>query len=102
MLSGPKLIDDKEFRDALLLSYPNAKGGEMEGEGGYAAAEKSRIQTILIKSICDWADGHKNDRAQAFAAFTSASLAAHVLNQPDVLGVLGATDVQVAPRTPKE
>jgi len=93
MLSGPKLIDDKEFRDALVSTYPEAKGGEMEGEGGYAAAEHARVQTILIKSICDWADGHKNDRAQAFAAFTAVSLAEHVLSQPDVLDVLGARDV---------
>lgn len=96
MLSGPKLIDNREFRDALVLKYPQAKGGEMEGEGGYAAAEQARVQTILIKAICDWADGHKNDRAQAFAAFTAVSLAEHVLSQPDVLDVLGARDVVIA------
>jgi nucleoside phosphorylase len=93
MLSGPKLIDDEKFRDALVLRYPNAKGGEMEGEGGYSAAEQARIQTILIKSICDWADGHKNDRAQSFAASTAVSLAEHVLSQPDVLDVIGALDI---------
>lgn len=93
MLSGPKLIDNKEFRDDLIAKYPNAKGGEMEGEGAYAAAEQARVQTILVKSICDWADGHKNDNAHSFAASTAISLVEHILNQPDVLAILGVNDI---------
>lgn len=95
MLSGPKLVDNREFRDDLIDKYPNAKGGEMEGEGGYAAAEQARVQTILVKSICDWADGHKNDNAHSFAAFTAVSLVEHVLSQPDVLAVISAKDIKV-------
>ncbi|MFY9224126.1 MAG: tetratricopeptide repeat protein, partial [Blastocatellia bacterium] len=39
----------------------------------------------LIKSICDWADGEKNDKAQPFASFTATSLAKYVLSKLDVL-----------------
>jgi nucleoside phosphorylase len=93
MLSGNKLVDNKQFRDDLLKTHSEARGGEMEGEGGYAAAEQAKIEKILVKSICDWADGHKNDNAHSFAAFTAVSLVEYILNQPDVLAVLGATDV---------
>lgn len=65
----------------------------MEGEGGYAAAEQAKIETILVKSICDWADGHKNDNAHSFAASTAVSLVEYIFNQPDVLAVLGAKDI---------
>lgn len=92
MLSGEKVIDWQTFRDTLIEHYPTAIGGEMEGSGAYAAAERHRTQVLLIKGICDWADGHKNDRAQAFAADAAASLAEHVLSKPDVLAELGAPD----------
>lgn len=93
LLSGEKLIDNKEFRDELLTGYPTALGGEMEGIGAYAAAQRHSKEIILVKSICDWADGHKNDRAQAFASFTAVSLAYHVLSKPGVLEALSATDI---------
>jgi nucleoside phosphorylase len=92
MLSGEKVIDGQTFRDALLQHYPTAIGGEMEGSGAYAAAERHRTQILLVKGICDWADGHKNDRAQAFAANAAVSLAEHVLSKPDILAELGAQD----------
>jgi nucleoside phosphorylase len=93
MLSGNKLVDNRQFRDDLLKTHSEAKGGEMEGEGGYAAAAQTKTEAILVKSICDWADGHKNDNAHSFAAFTAVSLVEYVLSQPDVLAILGATDV---------
>ena len=34
LLSGPELIDDKKRKEELRRSYPEALGGEMEGEGG--------------------------------------------------------------------
>jgi nucleoside phosphorylase len=93
VLSGQKLVDDKKFRDDLIRGVPKAKGGEMEGHGAYAAAEKTKTEMILVKGICDWADGHKNDRAQPFAAYAAVSLAEYVLSKPDVLMNLKADDV---------
>jgi len=66
----------------------------MEGIGAYAANQRYGISEILlVKAICDWADGCKNDRAQPFAAVTAASAVAHVLQKADVLLPLGVTMV---------
>lgn len=95
MLSGEKLVNNKKFRDELVAKFPAAFGGEMEGAGAYAAATGKNTEVILVKAICDWADGDKNDRAQLFAAYAAVHLAAHVLSKPDVLRPLAATDVGV-------
>ena len=59
MLSGDKLIDNVEFRDKLAARYPDAIGGDMEAVGLAAVGVRLRIDWILIKGICDWADGEK-------------------------------------------
>lgn len=92
LLSGAKVIDNLRFRRALQRRFPGASGGEMEGAGAYEAAANGPVEIILVKSISDWADGKKSDRAQAFASHTAVSLALHVLGKPDVLGKLGARD----------
>jgi HEAT repeat protein/nucleoside phosphorylase len=105
MLSGDKLVNNEVFRNNLLKPFADRDkdgkpyGGEMEGRGAYESAYRAaaklqvRVEIILIKAICDWADGDKNDRAQPLAAYASVSLAEYVLNQPDVLAQLGAQDV---------
>lgn len=93
VLSGEKVIDRQEFRDSLLAHYPTAIGGEMEGSGVYAAADRRGIrEVILVKAICDFADGHKNDRGQPFAARAAVAYVERVLARPDALGHLGARD----------
>lgn len=72
ILSGEKLINDPAFRDWLLKTEPEAIGGEMEGSGLYAAARDAQVDWILVKAICDWADGEKNDAAQPLAAKNAA------------------------------
>ncbi|MDJ0899956.1 MAG: SIR2 family protein [Xenococcus sp. MO_188.B8] len=102
LLSGPKLIANQKFRDQLTKKFQNREplGGEMEGAGAYEAAEREHVEVILIKGICDWADGHKNDRAQPFAAYAAVSLAKHVLTKPHVLAALRAKDVLYPPPEP--
>ncbi|MDI1476441.1 TIR domain-containing protein [Polyangium sp. y55x31] len=92
LLSGEKLIDNSLFRDRLVEEFRDALGGEMEGAGAYASGSRTKTEVILLKAICDWADGHKNDRAQPFAAKAAVSLAQHVLSKRDVLAALGARD----------
>jgi nucleoside phosphorylase len=58
ILSGEELIDNKARRDELTKTYPEAKGGEMEGVG-VASTCKNRADWIIVKGICDFADGHK-------------------------------------------
>jgi nucleoside phosphorylase len=82
ILTGQKLIDDRRFRDQLINQAPEAIGGEMEGAGLYVACQSAGVQWILIKAICDWADGEKsvNKKArQAKAAEASSNFVAHML-----------------------
>lgn len=85
ILSGEKLVDNPNFKALLFERHPYAIGGEMEGVGLAAAAERERCEWILVKGICDWADGEKSDNHQGFAATSSVSLVRHVLSQPGVI-----------------
>ncbi len=83
ILSGEKLVDNIDFRDQLLEIEPEAIGGEMEGSGLYAACQNAKVDWILVKSICDWADGRKkssdSDTNQRNAAHNAASFVLHAL-----------------------
>lgn len=59
MLSGEKLVDNPELRQQLVGREPEAIGGEMEGAGLYVAAHERNVDWIVVKAICDWADGQK-------------------------------------------
>ena len=80
LLSGQKLIDNLDLRAQLLSQHPEAKGGEMEGAGLYSAAGKT--DWIVVKAVCDYADGNKAvDKAekQKTAAEAAASFVLHTL-----------------------
>lgn len=82
VISGEKLVDHQGFRDGLLRAAPDAIGGEMEGAGLYVAAHTRKVDWILVKAICDWADGFKaQDKAarQRLAARNAAHFVFHVL-----------------------
>ncbi|MCP4550220.1 MAG: hypothetical protein GY835_27480 [bacterium] len=79
VLSGEKLVNDPGFRDRLLQIEPEAIGGEMEGAGLYAAARDAKVDWILVKAICDWADGEKDDEDHSLAARNAAQFVLHVL-----------------------
>jgi nucleoside phosphorylase len=84
VLSGDKLIDQQDFRDQLRAGEPEAIGGEMEGAGLYAVAQREKVDWILVKAICDYADGNKTqdkDKRQQTAARNAARFVFHVLNQ---------------------
>jgi nucleoside phosphorylase/tetratricopeptide (TPR) repeat protein len=84
ILSGEKLVDNTDFRRHLHDLEPEAIGGEMEGAGLYVACQDCKVDWILVKAICDWADGNKaedkNDR-QKLAAHNAASFVLHVLQR---------------------
>lgn len=79
VLSGEKLINDPDFRNWLIETEPEAIGGEMEGAGLYTAARNAKVDWILVKAVCDWADGKKDDAGQVFAANNAAQFVLHVL-----------------------
>jgi nucleoside phosphorylase len=84
ILSGEKLIDNMDFRQQIVDFVPEAIGGEMEGAGLYVACQDAKVDWILVKAICDWADGHKaqdkNERQQ-LAARNAAEFVLHMLQQ---------------------
>jgi nucleoside phosphorylase len=105
VLSGAKLINSAPFRDRLYETFKALKpvGGEMEGHGAYASAEAGKLREIvLVKAICDWADGDKNDRAQPFAADAAVDACHHLLSKPDVLHDLKAKDLPLPVSGPTE
>jgi formylglycine-generating enzyme required for sulfatase activity/nucleoside phosphorylase len=79
ILTGEKLVNHPSFRDELLARYPEAIGGEMEGAGLYSAACDAKVDWILVKAICDWADGTKDDKSQEVAARNAARFVFHLV-----------------------
>lgn len=82
VLSGEKLVDNVDFRNQLRSFEPEAIGGEMEGAGLYVACQDRKVDWILVKAICDWADGHKaqdKDARQKTAAQNAATFVLEAL-----------------------
>jgi nucleoside phosphorylase len=83
MVSGEKLVDDPEFKAELLALKPEAIGGEMEGPGVYNACDQKVKDVILVKGICDFADGKKKFKKkerQKIAVTTAVSLCEYVFS----------------------
>jgi len=84
VLSGEKLVDNVDFRNQLTTFEPEALGGEMEGAGLYAAASERHVDWIIVKAICDWADGrkrYKKRQRQESAAKAAADFVFHTIGQ---------------------
>jgi nucleoside phosphorylase len=80
-------VDNVDYRDDLRALEPEAIGGEMEGAGLYVACHEAKTDWILIKAICDWADGnkgHDKEARQALAAKNAAGFAMFVLRFVEV------------------
>jgi nucleoside phosphorylase len=82
ILSGEKLVDRADYKKRLFDAYPDGIGGEMEAAGVYAAASTEGTGWIMVKGICDWADGTKCDGYQKVAASAAVSLVKKVLCGP--------------------
>jgi nucleoside phosphorylase len=97
ILTGEKLIDDHEFKNVLFTQFPDAIGGEMEAAGVYVACTNKNIPWIIVKSICDWADGSKNKTFQAESAHIVFSFIHRALNSP-----IAFKDIDISPFTIKK
>lgn len=82
ILSGEKLIDNEDFKQELFSHYPDAIAGEMEAVGMYSSASVANIEWLVVKSICDWADGKKTDDFQLLAARNSFEFTRSLLSEP--------------------
>ncbi|GAB1211759.1 hypothetical protein ATERTT37_000883 [Aspergillus terreus] len=67
--SADTVMKSGDYRDSLVKSE-GVIGFEMEGAGVW-----NNISSIIIKGVCDYADSHKNNTWQAYAAATGAATA---------------------------
>ena len=99
VLTGDTLVDNVDYRDQLRKLEVEAIGGEMEGAGLYVACQDAKVDWVLVKSICDWADGNKaqdKDVRQEQAAKNSAEFVVHALRHAE----LNAKTSTAQPSTP--
>ena len=75
LLSGDKLIDNVDYRNQLTVLFPEAKGGEMEATGMYSAAREEETLWMVIKAVCDYADGNKGRNKNARQALAAGNAA---------------------------
>jgi nucleoside phosphorylase len=95
ILSGEELINDVKRRNELVREKPTAKGGEMEGVGLYFAAD-GKCEWILVKGICDFADGNKDkdkDANQILAMQSAVSLCKEVFSSKTAFETIGLSPI---------
>lgn len=80
IVSGEKLLDNPRILNELRRAYPEAIGGEMEGAGLYSAARERSVEWIVVKAICDWADGTKGVRKRERQTLAASNAAMFVLS----------------------
>ena len=84
IVSGAKLVDNKEYRDNLASLHSTVIGGEMEGSGILTACKEKKVDVIVIKAICDWAANKNNpskDDDQKKASKNAAIVARAILER---------------------
>ena len=72
LATGSVVLEDQNIVTSIIEQHRNTLGIEMEAYGVAYASELLGIDSIIIKSVCDFADIEKNDDYQSYAAFTSA------------------------------
>lgn len=84
MLAWGKLVNSEPTVERLRDDYQDAIGADMEGAGFYAAARAGRVESVLIKGICDWGHGRDTDSdalelAKRTACQNSAAFVLHLV-----------------------
>jgi hypothetical protein len=75
MASGDVVMKSGPHRDRIAAEE-DVIAFEMEGAGVW-----DNFPTVVIKSVCDYADSHKNKKWQAYAAATAAACAKAFLKE---------------------
>jgi nucleoside phosphorylase len=73
--SGNQVIEDAVTRDELSSKFGGVLCFEME-----AAGLMNTFKCLVIRGICSYADSHKNDTWQPYAAATAAACGKEILN----------------------
>ena len=81
---GPAVVATKKIIDEMILKHSRKTIGlDMESYGiCYSAMNMRGIKphTIIIKSVCDFANKNKDDSAHKYAAYTSSSFAKCIID----------------------
>jgi nucleoside phosphorylase len=92
IISAGLLVNDQEVKNHLLQlpqhQLVDIIGGDMEAkELAHVVYQNSlKVQEwVMVKGICDWADGNKHKGYQPLAAAAASGFVKFVLSQPDVL-----------------
>lgn len=78
MASGGSVIGDKSVTQKVVNQHRKLFGIDMEVYGIYSAAQMCgapKPMVFAVKGVCDYADVHKEDKLQSFAAYVSAQFA---------------------------
>jgi nucleoside phosphorylase len=81
MLTGEKVLADGHTLRSLRRSWRNTIGAEMESLGIATAAYRGGPGFLVVKAVCDHADGRKADNWQPYAAEAAARFAVAVLRR---------------------
>ena len=89
MLSGTPLVASGEYRDKLIAFLsPEAGGVEMEGIGVISGIDivnkRDKIEFIIVKAGCDFADELKSKEWQPVAAMAAADFVYEQLNNKKI------------------
>ncbi|MDO7849568.1 hypothetical protein Q5H92_24615 [Hymenobacter sp. M29] len=98
LLSGEKLIDDDKFRNQLISKFSPVIGGEMEGVGVASVAHAYNKDWLVVKGICDYADGNKSvnkSKRQKIAAKAAVDLCHNIFSDEFTFRDLGVTPLSI-------
>ena len=83
ILSGPYVINDPKMKEIFMEDFAReAIGIEMEAAYLFAAVQQTTTDVIIVKAVCDFGDGEKNDIYQPTAAVLAADFVHMKLNNP--------------------
>jgi ankyrin repeat domain-containing protein 50 len=91
--SGNQVIKHGETRDKLSSELGGVLCFEME-----AAGLMNSLPTLVIRGVCDYADSHKNESWQPYAAATAAACAKEILS---VIPTSEISDIRIVDGTIK-
>lgn len=88
LATGAAVVQDKSLVEQILTNSGRVIGIEMEAYGVFQAARLAstpKPQVLVAKSISDFADSNKSDKAQSYAAFTSSQFLYHFFTKANEL-----------------
>ena len=82
ILSLPQAVDDLSIKKLVTSIVPKAIGVEMEGAHLFTGVQQTIVDTIIVKSVCDFVDGKDSNKYQPTAALLAADLVHKCLSSP--------------------